>query len=211
MKLIQHIDTGDAQILITDITESSDVLIGQLENFEIYRSQFESLGHEKRKREFLSARIALNQLMNQSVEVQYDEDRKPFLKDHSVHISISHSTRYLAVMMHPIAVVGIDIEEISSRVSKVYKRFLSAEEQSYLLPDDIQSLQIAWSAKECLYKMIGKESSDFAATLRLHPFDATTSKGSLQADYLNKKQRYTLHYHRESTYIVVYGINNTTL
>lgn len=208
MKLIRHIKAGDAHILISDITESSDVLKSQLDNFEVYRLQYESLGHEKRKREFLSARIALNQLMNQSVEIEYDEVGKPLLKDHSVHISISHSTRYLAVITHPDAVVGIDIEEISNRVSKVYKRFLSAEEQSYLLPDDIQSLQIAWSAKECLYKIIGKASSDFAATLRLHPFDSKPTEGIVHADCLINKQSYTLHYQREASYIVVYGINN---
>lgn len=211
MKLIRHIKAGDAHILISDITESSDVLKSQLDNFEVYRLQYESLGHEKRKREFLSARIALNQLMNQSVEIEYDEVGKPLLKDHSVHISISHSTNYLAVMIHPEAVVGIDIEEISSRVSKVYRRFLSAEEQSHLLPDDIQSLQIAWSAKECLYKIIGKTSSDFAATLRLHPFDAKPTEGIVHADCIINKQSYTLHYQREASYIVVYGINNIVL
>lgn len=209
MKQIQLIQSGDARILIADITESSDVLMKQLENIDVYRSQLETLSHEKRKREFLSARIALNQLMNRSVEVKYDQDRKPFLKDESTHISISHSTHYLAVMTHHNSVVGVDIEEISSRVSKVYKRFLSAEEQLYFLPDDIQSLQIAWSAKECLYKMIGKASSDFAATLRLHPFDAAPSIGSLTADCLINNERYTLQYLREASYLVVYGIKNT--
>lgn len=206
MKLIQHIESGDAQILITDIPDNSEVLKGQLKNFEAYRSQYETLGHEKRKREFLSARIALNQLLNSQVVVEYDMDRKPFINDNPVHISISHSTRYLAVITHPEAIVGIDIEEISSRVCKVYRRFLSAEEQSYLLPDDIQALQIAWSAKECLYKMIGKASSDFAATLRLHPFDGSPSEGSLQADCTINNENYTLHYQREASYLLVYGI-----
>lgn len=206
MKLIQHIESGDAQILITDIPDNSEVLKAQLKNFDAYRSQYETLGHEKRKREFLSARIALNQLLNSQLVVEYDMDRKPFIKDKPVHISISHSTRYLAVIAHPEAVVGIDIEEISNRVSKVYRRFLSAEEQSYLLPDDIQALQIAWSAKECLYKMIGKASSDFAATLRLHPFDASPAKGSLQADCIINNESYTLHYQREASYLLVYGI-----
>jgi len=54
------LNNEDATILIWKMTESETELISRLTNFDSYKSEFFKLKTEKRKKEFLVPRIALN-------------------------------------------------------------------------------------------------------------------------------------------------------
>ena len=138
-----------AGVLIMEVTESLSDLEVRLSNFEIYKSAYENLKTDKRKLEFLSLRIAINELLNDTVEIIYDKGGKPALKCNPYHISLSHSGKWIAVMAHPTRKVGIDIECPTDKFEKLYKRFLSETEQEEIYHDkDLRKIQIAWSAKE---------------------------------------------------------------
>jgi len=192
----------NAQLLVWEITESIEELKNQLSLVDM--AELEKKVSDKRKLEFLGVRVALKQLLGYEVTVKYDAEGKPFLTDDSSHISISHSRKWIAVMAHPNKSVGVDLEVPTDKIQKIYTRFLSETEQKELsYGQNIQQLQIAWSAKEALYKIIGKEAVDFAKQLRIYPFEVSEN-GEVRAEHIPSKQQYKLHYHQQLAYTLVY-------
>lgn len=185
----------DAHILIWEITETVEELSSMLSNLDDYVVDFQKMGTAKRQLEFLTTRIAINLMLEQDVIVIYDLAGKPHLKDNLFNISISHTKNWVAVMTHPSKNVGIDIECISDRVSKVYPKFLSDKEQRHLTAKDnnTQKLLLAWSAKEAIYKIIGMDAVDFKTQLELYPFDFY-NEGTLNIEHLPTKNVFQLSY-----------------
>ncbi len=190
--------------MVLEIDKNIDELKNQLTDYN--KTDFEKISSEKRKKEFLGIRIALKELLNYEAQIIYDETGKPFLSDNSYNISISHSGKWVAVIAHPTRNVGIDIEVCSTKIQKVFTRFLSKTEQTELSNGtNIEQLQLAWSAKESLYKIIGNQAVDFAKSLRVFPFDIT-DKGTIIAQHIPTKTLYKLSYIHNSTYSLVYCI-----
>jgi phosphopantetheinyl transferase len=194
-------------IVIGVMEEDMEALTCQLDNFEAYREEFSQIKNEKRKREFLSARTLLNQATGCQVKVIYDANGKPYLEDNSFHISITHSKNYAAVIIHPEFPVGIDLEIRTEKVKTVSKRFLNESEQ-ILFSKEINTakVEIAWSAKETLYKIIGNEVRDFAATLEILPFTLNDS-GTLHVLHETGSRIYELQYQQNAHYTLVYGVD----
>ena len=70
--------------------------------------------------------------------------------------------------------VGIDVEQIErpiegkeSRVERVRSRFMGNKEHA----DTTVGLLLHWSAKETVYKVMGRETVDFMTDLCIEPFD----------------------------------------
>jgi 4'-phosphopantetheinyl transferase len=203
----QQLTYEDARILVFTQNETTDELITLLTNFNDYEKEFLTIKSEKRKREFLAVRIAMNILTGKNVIIYYNENQKPFLSDHSYHISISHSRDFVAVIAHPAHVVGIDIEGRNTKVSKVYQRFLNEDEQTFFCREsDSSLLEIAWSAKETLYKIIGKEVHDFARHLHIYPLILNES-GDIRATYITKLKIFYLQYIQNDQFTLVYCID----
>ncbi|MDD2284516.1 MAG: 4'-phosphopantetheinyl transferase superfamily protein [Paludibacter sp.] len=197
----------NSTILISVMEEDIEALTRQLDNFEEYREEFCQLKNEKRKREFLSARILLNQAAGCQVKVNYDANRKPYLEDNSLHISITHSKNYAAVIIHPEFPVGIDLEIRTEKVKTVSKRFLNESEQILFSKEtNTAKVEIAWSAKETLYKIIGNEVRDFAATLEILPF-ALNDSGTLHVLHKTGSRIYKLYYLQNEIFTLVFGVD----
>ena len=107
-------------------------------------------------------------------------------------------------MIHPNKKAGIDIECPTDKIRKLYTRFLSLTEQKELSGGkDIKQLLLAWSAKEALFKIIGKEAIDFANQLRIYPFVVKPS-GEMKAQHIPTETIYKLNYHQTKEYTLVY-------
>ncbi len=196
----------NAKLLVWEISQSIDELVSGFEDFTLFAADFEKINSDKRKLEFLGTRWLLKILLGKETNVLYTDEGKPYLNNGSYHISLSHSGKWMAVMIHPTKQVGIDIECPTDKIQKVYKRFLSETEQAELSDGrDIKQLQIAWSAKEALYKIIGKEAIDFANQLRLLPFEVKT-EGRITAHHLVTNTVYQLTYTQTAAYTLVYCI-----
>jgi len=194
----------DAQILVWELTESIDELLEELKLTGLEVAEYERFTSPKRRLEYLGVRIALKKLLVKDVVICYDSEGKPSVSDNKHQISISHSNKWIAVMTHPTRPVGIDIECPSDKIQKLYTRFLSKTEQKELSDGkDNRQLQLAWSAKEALYKIIGKEAIDFAHQLRILPFEVH-EKGELKALHLKTNTFYQLSYIQTSVYTLVY-------
>ena len=196
-----------ATILVCEMTESVETLKSQLHLNDSDRTEFNKIASEKRKLEFLGIRTALKTVIGKEIFIQYDDGGKPHLSDNSFQISISHSNKWIAVIVHPLKKVGIDIECPTDKIQKLYKRFLSPVEQKELSEgNDIPQLLIAWSAKEALYKIIGKESIDFANQLRIYPFEVN-AHGEIKAQHVPTKSNYLLNYKQTEQYTLVYCLS----
>ena len=195
---------GDAKIMVWELTESIESLKEQLILSDSDKTAFNKIASDKRKLEFLSIRVALKSLLGKEIQIKYDSEGKPHLSDQSYHISISHSNKWIAVMAHTSRNVGIDIECPSDKIQKLYQRFLSITEQKELSNgNDIRQLLLAWSGKEALYKIIGREAVDFANQLRIFPFEVKPS-GEMKAQHIPSESFYKLFYQLTEQYTLVY-------
>lgn len=197
----------DGKLLIWKVTESIDELLLEIEHPDTI-ADFQKIKTTKRQFEFLSVRVALKKLLGREFYIFYTDSGKPFLQKSCYNIGISHSGVWIVVAAHPALQIGVDIECPTDKIQKLYKRFLSEREQADLSNGtNIKQLQIAWSAKEALYKIIGQEAVDFATQLRICPFDAEEESGELWMEHTVNAKLYNLYYFQNTDYTLVYCIN----
>lgn len=194
----------DTKILVCEFSESADELFKKWWYDGLDTKEYENIASEKRKREYLGVRLAMRAMLGKEVLICYNEQGKPSLEDNSYQISVSHSNKWIAVMAHPSRLVGIDIECPTDKIQQLFTRFLSKTEQEELNNgNDIKQLQLAWSAKEALYKIIGKQAVDFRTQLRVFPFNAKP-EGVIHAQHLETDTLYSLFYIQSAEYTMVY-------
>ncbi len=89
----------DVVLGIWEITEDYDTLRSSL---NLDKSDIETVEHFKnhqRKLEWLSVRTLLKSLLGQDSKIVYGPERKPYLKNNSHNISISHSKNLTAILI----------------------------------------------------------------------------------------------------------------
>ena len=197
----------DAQIIVLELTETVNELIQFVQLSDNERIEFANIQSEKRKFEFLGIRFACKKLTGKNADLVYDENGKPHFSKQKLNISISHTKNLFAVVVHPNRHVGIDIEQNTDKVQKVYHRFLSKKEQiTFGNVINIRELQIIWSAKEALYKIIGHEAVDFANQLEISSFEINKT-GNLDGIHLPTQKSFKLNYKLTDQYTLVYCID----
>lgn len=179
--------TDSPMLGVWRMTECSDELLAMLGRREDYRPFLERVNAETRRREHLASRVLLARLLGYEAQVGYRQDGAPFLFGSSLHISISHTRDYAAVIVGE-QPVGIDIEYRSDRVWKIRERFLSSEELAMLDPtNEVEQLLICWCVKEALFKLLGQQSVDFREHLRVMPFEYRESGELLAQEFRTER------------------------
>lgn len=158
------------------------------------RKYISKIKSNQRKTEWLATRALLFELLNQEKTIENNAQGKPFLADHSYHITISHTKNYVAILLHKNRTVGIDVETISDRVSRVAGKFISADEFIDSSKKVVHQL-LHWSAKETLFKIMEEDEIDFREHLHIQPFIPKES-GIFEAFELKTEQqtRFQIHY-----------------
>ena len=162
---------------------------------------------EARRKEWMSSRLLLKELLGRTCGIKHAASGVPLLDDGSYHISISHTRGYVAVLLSAQGRTGIDIEYYSERVKKIRLRFLSPEEEAFILPQfETEQLLLCWCAKETLYKIAGLEDIDFSCHLHVRPFRFSSPEGFLTVYETKTAQqnRYILRYEVRPEYILTY-------
>jgi len=162
-------------------------------------------GSYARKLEYLSVRILLKTMIGKNARIIYDHTNKPFIKDNSYHISISHSNKLTSILLSTTKKVGIDLEFMSHRISKISRKFINQDE---VISEDSgikrYHLYIHWCAKEALYKICDKGLLNFKENLFIEPFevhDAGTIKGIVKSE--EKTEEFDLSYYKTNNYVTV--------
>jgi len=185
---------------IWKVTESIDELTLALQDKQFDLSTLPKVKNEQRLKEWLATRLLIHYFYPSYI-IQYDEFGKPYLNNqHS--ISISHTTKYVAVLINKKAHCGIDIEKISSKITRIKHKFLN--ENDLLQYTSEKELTTLWSAKEALYKYYGKKEILFIEHLFIHNYNSSQNnfKGSIEIN--NQSISVKLQYEEIEGYILVY-------
>ena len=150
---------------LTKINLVSEILPKELEKYQL-------LSNPKRKREFEYVRF-LRTLQIGKKPILYDAIGKPNVKDKKIFVSISHSKNFVA-FANDTSPIGIDIEELSPRILKVWSRYLHPEEFAIFDTTSIFDLTVAWTIKEALFKLNTKTGIDFKNDLRIKSKEGNT-------------------------------------
>ena len=154
------------------ISEDYQQLISALSLDQQDHLTLEGFKNPKRKLEWMSVRVLLNQLTGRSNKILYNGNRKPYLSDHAYNISISHSDQYTSVLLGQDKAVGVDIEKMQSKIEHIAPKFLQQRELEQISPNHrMYHLYLHWCAKEALYKICDKKNLSFRKNMYIEPFE----------------------------------------
>ena len=126
-----------------------------------------------RRAERLAWRRVLRRL-SPDAEVEYEPSGAPRLKNSPyTYISVSHCRDVVAVVLS-CNVCGVDVERVDRDFARVAERYMTAAERA-LCSEEWWAAAV-WCAKECLYKMAGREGTDFKRDIIIESVDASTSQ-----------------------------------
>jgi phosphopantetheinyl transferase len=163
------------------IEESPEELLAQLSQPGDYLPALAGMRTERRKQEWLAVRVLLKALTGEEPQIAYRPNGAPYLPGKPLHISISHTKGYAALILNEERPTGIDIEYHNERILKVRSRFMNPEEEAMIDPaHEVEHLLLCWCAKETLFKLIGENDIDFCKHLHITPFPYSET-GSLIA------------------------------
>ena len=203
--LLKKYVNADCLLGIWEITENYETLMSRLNLTEYDFNILNKFGNHARKLEWLSVRVLLKELLNNGARIVYNEMRKPFIEDKTYNISISHAKDLTSIFLSQSKHVGIDLEYMSHRISKVEHKFINMNEK--ITSNEEQRkfhLYIHWCAKEALYKICDKQDINFKNNLTIEKFEPE-KEGILKGWVKNKyrTESYILQYFTIDGYILV--------
>jgi len=184
------------------IEEDLKALLSMVELDTDDKKKYKAFTSTSRKLEFLSVRALLAELRGREARIVYNKNNKPFLKDGSMFISISHSNKLTAILLSSNEKVGIDLEYMRTNINRNEKVTRKQEDRRY-------HLYVHWCAKEALYKICDKEGISIKKNLTIEPFELKDSgqiKGKVTSDKIN--DIFDLFYTRYDNYAIVWTKKN---
>ena len=200
-------DDAHSRLGVWHITESeaelkalSSIPSDELEEISFIKS--ESLRKQK-----LAVRALLDAMFEEKVYLSHHDNGKPYIENNATNISITHTEKYVAVILNDLDDVGIDCESLDRDFSAVEKKALSEDEIDDL-DDDHRNEQLAiyWCAKEAVYKKMSQYKVDFAEQIEIDAF-RLKGEGELEATFINKdgfEEEFDLEYMTFDRHVLVW-------
>lgn len=188
MPLYKEFSDKDFDIFIWKYDENEALDINQLmepENLEKIKNY-----PKKKLLESLMIRAILHEkLPNHKILYQ---NRVPYLSPKDFEISISHSFPF-AVLVFSKEKIGVDIEKISPRLSKIKDKFTQENEQKFIPEnEDDEYFTTIWTIKESLYKLHHSKQWSLKKYYEVFPFSLEkTHKISCCVYHENTTEYYT--------------------
>jgi len=156
---------------VWEITESYDELYSMVDLATVEKAKLDSFKNISRKVEWLSVRALVKNMIGKDTRILYSAENKPFVRGNSHQISISHSNNLTAVLISADKKVGLDLEFMSGKISKVADKFIN-DKESITSDPELQKyhLYLHWCAKEAMYKICDKQDINFRDGLTIYPF-----------------------------------------
>lgn len=192
-----------------EITESLAELCGQWKENEHDAAYMSGISHGGRRRQTLASRMLVRHLLESRggryAGIVKNQAGKPCLAGSGWHVSVSHTDRYAAVMLHPTRAVGIDIEPVSEKLVRIAPRVLSEAEWRDA-DGNLEKLCACWCAKEALYKLHGHRQLAFREQIRLQSFEMR-EHGTLFGEILTGRYQagFTVFYRKLPNFIMAYS------
>lgn len=173
-------DSG-AHLLVWEAKEDTAFLFASLPSTILTDAEYLTAKTEQKKLELLCSRVAIRHLASELgihfKGIKKDEHGKPYLVGTDWQMSITHSRKFMAVVMHPEKPVGVDIERPQEKMWRIKERLYTPAE-IVAIGEDLNRMSVYWSAKEALYKLYGKRGMDFRQNLKVFQ-DGNQLKGEI--------------------------------
>ena len=198
-----------AEIGVWQITETEEELMAlssipsdEMEEISFIRS-------ESMRKQRLAVRALLEEMFEEKVYLSHHDNGKPYIENDATNISITHTNKYVAVILHPTEDVGIDIESLDRDFTAVEKKALSEDEIDDL-DDEKRNEQLAiyWCAKEAIFKLVSVYNVDFAEQIEVEHF-RPKGEGELEATFIDKddyEEEFDLEYMTFDRHVLVWVV-----
>jgi len=204
--ITKHYLNKDTVLGAWKIEEDLTALLELVELNAEDRKRYDVFRSTSRKTEFLSVRALLAELLGKEARIVYNKNNKPFIRDGSHFISITHSNKLTAILISKSERVGIDLEFMRSNISTVAFKFMNKKEKITRNRSlRTYNLYIIWCAKEAIYKICDKEGINIVKDITIDPFDIRES-GEITGSVKNERidDRFTLFYSKYDNYTIVW-------
>ncbi len=204
--ITKHYLNRETMLGVWKIEEDLQTLLEMVELSPEDKKRYSLFRSTSRKVEFLSVRALLAEMLDKNARIVYNKNNKPFLKDGSHFISISHSNELTAIILSTNERVGIDLEYMRVNINAFASRFLNKREKiTRRWADRTYHLYIHWCAKETIYKICDKEGINIVNDITIEPFDVKESgeiRGYVKNERIN--DQFTLFYSKYDNYTIVW-------
>ena len=204
--ITKHYLNKDTVIGVWKIEEDLPTLLEMVEMSPEDKKRYEIYRSTSRKMEFLSVRALLAEMLGREAKIVYNKNNKPFIKDGSHFISITHSNKLTAILISRNERVGIDLEYMRVNINAFASKFLNRREKiTRRWADRTYHLYIHWCAKEAMYKICDKEGINIVNDITIEPFTVQES-GEIRGSVKNERidDQFTLWYARYDNYTIVW-------
>ena len=177
-----------AEIAVWQVTETEEELMNlisvptdEMEEISLFRN-------ENQRRQKLAVRALLNEVFEEKMYLNHHDNGKPYLENCVTNISITHTDKYVAIIISDDDELGIDIESLDRNFAPVEEKALSEEEIDDL-DDDKKNEQLAiyWCAKEAIFKRMSQSRVNFAEQIEVEKFNLK-KEGELEATFIHKDE-----------------------
>ena len=199
---------NEAVIGVWQITETEEELIELSSTPSDEMEEISFIRSESLRKQRLAVRALLNTLFDEKVYLSHHDNGKPYLENNPVNISITHTEKYVAVILHEEENVGIDLESLDRDFSAVEKKALSEDEIDDLDDDNRnEQLAIYWCAKEAVFKLLSRYNVDFAEQIEIERF-RLRGEGELEATFTSKdeEEEFDLEYMTFDRHVLVWVV-----
>lgn len=204
--ITKHYLNKETVIGVWKIEEDLETLLTMVDMSPEDRKRYEVFRSNSRKTEFLSVRALLAEMLDRDARIVYNKNNKPFIKDGSHFISITHSNKLTAILISKDERVGIDLEYMRVNINAFASKFLNKREKiTRRWADRTYHLYIHWCAKEAMYKICDKEGINIVNDITIEPFEVRES-GEIKGTVKNQRidDRFSLYYSRYDNYTIVW-------
>lgn len=203
---------NEAEIAVWKIEETEEELkaLCSVPNDEM--EEISWIKSESLRKQRLAVRALLDEMFDEKVYLSHHDNGKPFLENMVTNISITHTDKYVAIILHDYEDVGIDIESLDRDFSAVELKALS-EEEIEDLDDDKRNEQLAiyWCAKEAVFKRVSLYNVDFAEQIEVERFHPR-GEGELEATFVSKdgyEEEFDLEYITFDRHVLVWVVGES--
>ena len=177
-----------AEIAVWHVTETEEELIqlssvptDEMEEISLFRN-------EDHRRQKLAVRALLNEVFEEKMYLNHHDNGKPYLENCATNISITHTNKYVAIIIHDEEELGIDIESLDRNFAAVEQKALSEDEIDDL-DDDKKNEQLAiyWCAKEAIFKRMSQNRVNYAEQIEVEKFNLK-KEGELESTFIHKDE-----------------------
>lgn len=198
-----------ATVAVWQITETEEELTRLSATPTDEMEEISFIKSESLRKQRLAVRALLGELFEDKVYLSHHDNGKPYLENMVTNISITHTEKYVAVILHDEEDVGIDLESMDRDFSAVEKKALSEDEIDDL-DDDRRNEQLAiyWCAKEAIFKRVSAYRVDFAEQIEVERF-RPRGEGELEATFIHKdgyEEEFELEYLTFDRHVLVWVV-----